>query len=254
MFDWLKAASVLDEGTRQWLIDTFDWALRWGDAQVFFENTALILPTAEYFPERSQSVHEMASAAFGRVLTYAGMSRWPLVLVVPDDYHEIPALAPSNQVDGALRRDGVPALNQVRLPLSYHPAQLNNPQAMIASFAQGMSYYLSSQFPEAPPGGMANLAPALDVLAIFLGFGVMLANTAYTFRGGCGSCYNPLAVRQAALTEVDTLYALAIFCHLKKVPANQVKLHLKKHLYGTFKKALREVQRDEELNRRLLPL
>jgi hypothetical protein len=253
MLGWLKPAPVIDANSKQWLVDAFEWALRWGDAQVFFEKTPLVLPSPAFFPERSHSVQEMASNAFARVTDYASLQRWPLVLVAPDAFHELPALLPSQQI-GPLRGDSVPPLGDIQLPLSYHPAQLNNPQAMIASLAQGMSFYLSSQFPEPPPGGDANLAQALDVLAVFLGFGVMMANTAYTFRGGCGSCYNPLATRQAALTELDTLYVLAIFCHLKAIDARQVKPHLKKHLYASFKKSLRDVQRDAALNQRLLPL
>lgn len=253
MLSWFQPTPVVDEGTKQWLVDTFEWALRWGDAQVFFEQTNLVLPTPAFFPERSQSAHQMASNAFSRVAEYASLTRWPLVLVAPDAYHDIPALPPGQNTP-ALRGDCAPALGNVSLPLSYHPAQLNSPQAMIASLAQGMSYYLSSQFPEPPPGGVGYLPQALDVLAVFMGFGVMMANTAYTFRGGCGSCYNPLATRQAALTELDTLYALAIFCHLKGISAREVKPHLKKHLHGTFNKSLRDVKRDDVLNRRLVPL
>lgn len=253
MLHWLNRAPVVDEGTRAWLVDTFAWALRWGDAKVFFDTTELVLPTPAFFPERSQSVQQMAEQAFARVAGYAALTRWPLALVEPQAYQEIPALPPP-AVAAPLRGDNAPALGDVSLPLSYHPAQLNQPQAMIASLAQGMSFYLSSQFPEPPPGGMANLPQALDVLAIFMGFGVMMANTAYTFRGGCGSCYNPLANRQAALTEVDTVFALAIFCHLKGISAQQVKPHLKKHLFGTFQRALRDVRRDDALSQRLLPL
>ena len=79
------------------------------------------------------------------------------------------------------------------------------------------------------------------MVAIFLGFGLMFANSAYTFRGGCGSCYNASANRDAYLTEQQSVYALALFSVLKELPTNTVSANLKKHLRGYFKKAVKEI-------------
>jgi hypothetical protein len=79
------------------------------------------------------------------------------------------------------------------------------------------------------------------LLAIFLGFGLMFANSAYNFRGGCGSCYNPYAQRSAYLSETEATYALALFCVLKDSPNSDVTPHLKKHLRGIYRKSVREL-------------
>ena len=75
---------------------------------------------------------------------------------------------------------------------------------------------------------------AADALACFLGFGVMMSNTVYQFKGGCGSCYNPYANRQSALTEEQTVFIHALVCHFLNV--NTGVKHLKPHLKGIFKK------------------
>ena len=74
-----------------------------------------------------------------------------------------------------------------------------------------------------------------------MGFGVIFANTAYQFKGGCGSCNNASLNRQAALTEPETVYALALFCVLKKEPIKQVKGHLKSHLRKDFVNAYKSI-------------
>jgi len=50
-----------------------------------------------------------------------------------------------------------------------------------------------------------------------IGYGVLLANSAYTFGGGCGSCYNATANRQPALTKLENVFALALFYQLKGI-------------------------------------
>ena len=84
------------------------------------------------------------------------------------------------------------------------------------------------------------------MLAVYLGFGLMFANSAFTFRGGCGSCYNPNANRDAYLSEQEATYALAIFCVLKEIPNSMVTGHLKSHLRGFFKRAVKEISQEGE--------
>jgi len=76
-----------------------------------------------------------------------------------------------------------------------------------------------------------------------MGFGVLFANSAYTFRGGCGSCYNASANRQASLSENEILFALAVFCHLKKIDTKRANQGLKKHLKSSFTIARRQVEK-----------
>lgn len=250
MFGLLNKSPLLDEVASQWLFDAYRWALRHFDARVFFDETLLVTPTNAHFPGRENSVEGMATLIFQRVQAYAGVSHWPHQLVDAMSY--LPTETPRLAADSFLAQRGA-RLTQIdpRTPpliVPYNPHQLNKPESLIASYAYVLAYYLGTTANEPPPGGENYWPHATELLGVFMGFGLMFANTAYTFKGGCGSCYNPLAERAAFLSENEVVYALALFCVLKRIPKEMVWPHLKSHLKPAYKKALRDIrQREVEL-------
>ncbi len=92
-----------------------------------------------------------------------------------------------------------------------------------------------------PPGGKEVLPQTIDLVACFMGFGIIFSNTAYQFKGGCGSCNNQNLNRQSALPELETVYGLALFCVIKCIEIQQVKKELKSHLYKPFRQAHKEI-------------
>jgi hypothetical protein len=233
----------LDDSSTQWLFDAFAWSLENFGTDPFYKDTALVLPNNDFFPGRVDSVPTMAGLIFDRVKGYAGISHWPTLITDNDACltHESPQV----EIKGALRGPEGIANESVddaqRLLIPYNPEQINNPEGMIASFAHIVSHHLGQMAKGPPPGGLEYWPQATELLAVYLGFGVMFANSAFTFRGGCGSCYNPSANRQAYLTELEASYALAIFTVLKEIPNSAVTKHLKKHLRGFYKHAVKDV-------------
>jgi hypothetical protein len=138
-----------------------------------------------------------------------------------------------------------------RLPILYDPALINNPEAMIASFAHSFAHYLGTLAQESPPGGAENWPHITEVLATFLGFGLLMANSAFNVRiPRCGSCAPAPVDRQSFLSQHDMTYALAIFCKLKGIPNSAVLPGLKSSLRGFYKQAAKDVAgRGEELVR-----
>jgi hypothetical protein len=136
-----------------------------------------------------------------------------------------------------------------RLQIAYNPQQVNNPEGLVASFAHTLAHHLGQMAKTRPPSGPEYWPEITELLAIYLGFGLMFANSAFTFRGSCGSCYNPAANRHAALSETEATYALAIFCVLKDVSVPEVTPHLKKHLRAFFRRAVKDVQARAETAR-----
>lgn len=247
-----KTKPLLDEATVQWLFDCYAWALAQFDARVFHDETVLVLPNERFFPGRADSPEGMANLIFGRVKEYAGVAHWPTQLV---DGRQC-SLQPQAQlvVSGALRgsKGSVPVEAVQRLQVPYDPALLNNPEAMIAALSHRLSHYLATMAEAPPPGGAQNWAQATEVLAVFLGFGLMFANSAFNIRiPSCGSCGAPAADRQSFLTQHDTTYALAIFCVLKGIPNRAVLPHLKASLRGFYKKAVKEISANEAALARL---
>lgn len=250
MFASLQKRELLDEGSRQWLYETFAWALRNFDAGIFRDQTILVVPSNEHFPGRQNSVHGMAELIFEQVRAYAGVSHWPTLLLDHNSCMPEPAEV---EIRGALRGAAgsmpQPADKTGRLPIAYNPDQVRNPEALIATFAHQLACQMAGLAKEPPPGGLQNLAHASEVLAVFMGFGLMFANSALSFQtGGCGSCKRPGADRSSYLSQYDTTYALALFSVLKQMPNSGVLPHLKRSLRPFYKKAVKEIRsRGEQL-------
>ena len=245
MFGWSRNRILLEETSTQWLFEAFAWALENFDADFFYDHTVLVLPTNEFFPGRVASVQEMSSLIFSQVKRYAGVGHWPTLVV---EQSACPLLGrPEVEIKGALRGPEGIADNSVsddqRLLIPYNPQQISNPEGMIATFVHVLAHYMGQMARTPPPGGAGYWPHVTELLAIYLGFGLMFANSAFTFRGGCGSCYNPNANRDAYLSERETTYALAIFAVLKGIPNSSVTAHLKGHLRGFYKKAVKEIDR-----------
>ncbi len=232
---------LLDETYAGWMFDVYAWALRNFDPVMFRDETLLVTPSNEHFPGRANNPEAMAQLIFDRVVAYAGMAHWPLKLLPPDSCVLEPA-AEVRVIAGARgSRATASDTTSASLTLSYDPHHLNNPEAMIAVFAHTLAHYLGTSATEPPPGGTENWPHVTEVLAVFLGFGLMFANTALVLpRGGC--CGGPVVRRQAYVSQHDITYALAIFSALKGLPQKAVLRHLKNPLRGHFKKALREIK------------
>lgn len=247
VFSLFKSKPLLDAPTVQWLYDCYAWALREFDARVFHEETLLVLPNDRFFPGRVDSIDGMANLIFDKVKEYAGVAHWPTRLVDGRQCQTVPQ--PRLLLSGAVRGSGGVTPGQVAedeyLVLPYDPALVNNPEGMVASLSHQLAHYMATLAKEPPPGGEQSWPQATEVLAVFLGFGLMFANSAFNVRlPKCGSCAPQPVDRQSFLSQYDTTYALAIFCVLKGIPNGRVLPHLKGSLRGFYKKAARAVAND----------
>ncbi|KGJ88994.1 hypothetical protein [Colwellia psychrerythraea] len=269
---FLKAKPVIDEASKEWIFDTFYWSMQQLDGDFFKNSSELILPNNNFYPGSSSSVEEMAGTIFSNTLKYTGMTKWPLKLVPADNFRQKPmpqlffqsplrgesakisAYANSNgssNISYKVEGEAVAPDLDTSIDIAFHSSQLNQPQDMIAYLVQIQAGILVNQHAVLPsdtdisrkdaPGGKDALAQTIDLVACFMGFGVIFANTAYQFKGGCGSCNNRNLNRQAALPELETVYALALFCVIKAIDIKQVKKELKSHLYKPFRQAHKEI-------------
>jgi len=266
ILDLFKTKPVVEDSVHNWITDTYAWALTHLNGEFFKTESQLILPTNAFYPGRVSSVHEMAERVFKQTVKYAGMENWPLRLVQP--HHavttDIPKLSTSRLLRGSSASitfadthnkpygnsfeisyggESVTSLNNKVIDISYNPSQVNQPQDLVSSFTQVLASLLVMHAPEPPPGGEEYVSQAIDLVACFMGFGVIFSNTAFQFKGGCGSCNNRQANRQSTLTEVETVYSLAVFCQLKNISSADVLPHLKGHLKSTYKGAVKQLNK-----------
>lgn len=246
IFAW-DSKPILDEDSVFWLFDTFAWSLQHFNCEGFFRNTVLVNPSNDCFPGRENSAEAMARLIFTKVTEYAGLSHWSFQLQAHND-GELNLSLPL-QLGNPERT--TPLSEAQHLPIPYNPVQLANPQALIAHFAHVLALYKGSQAQGLPPGGEDNWPHVTEVLAVYMGFGVMLANSAFNVRiSSCGSCQGPSTDRQSYLSQYDITYALAIYSVLKNLTNKTVLKYLKKSLRPYFKKAVKDVLgRKEDLLR-----
>ena len=60
MLALFKSAPLVDEQEQQWLIDTFMWAVEHFDSDYFLNQTQIILPNSQFFPDSVSSIEDMA--------------------------------------------------------------------------------------------------------------------------------------------------------------------------------------------------
>ena len=246
LFGLIKEKPLLEEDTIQWLFETYEWALNNFDSDVFLNETTMILPTNEYFPGNANNAHAMASVIFDQVKKYAGLTHWPCKLL--DQSSGSIETPPKLIIEGALRgsKGIVPesVANENKLLITYHPDMVKNPEALIASYAHTLSHYLGTMAQQPSPGGEELWPQTTEVLAAFMGFGLIFSNSAYTFkRNTCGSCAGAVPNRSGYLSQFEMTYAFAIFCALKNIPNKDVLPHLKKSLRTFFKKSVIDINK-----------
>ncbi len=253
MLDFLKPRKVLDEATVAWQFELYRWALNEFDSHLFFQKSVLVTPTNTHFPGRVESVQGMAELVFDRVRKYALLSHWSCRLVPVSEF-DPQAQQPVN-IPRPLRigDDSAAGFEGAPLLIAYEPAQVRDPQALIASLAHILAHYLATMAESPPPGGADNWPHACEILAVYLGFGLMLSNSAFTVRtSGCGGCGAAAVGRDNHLSQYDLTYALALFATLKGVPDKMLLCHLKRSLRGYYKAAKRDIASRGEAVERLL--
>lgn len=233
----------LDEATTRWLFEVYAWALKNFGSDCFYKDTMLVTPTNEHFPGRIDSAEKMAETVFDRVQTYAGMQHWPFKPIPVDLAHGLGGISEirvSRAPRGPACHVSVIGDTDI-LAIPYDPEQARKPDRLIALFARELASHLMHASSETPPGNEDQRDHVVDVLAIFLGFGVFLANNAFTLGGGsCSGCgMSPQAL--GSLMEEEMVYALAIFCGLKDIKKQQVLPHLKGKLRPLYKRANKDI-------------
>ena len=242
-FGFFKKTALLDDASVLWMFDSFAWAMQNFDANVFYQEAILVNPSNEHFPGKENSAEAMAALIFEKVKEYGGLQHWPFRLVDEESLTNLDV--PNIAIEGVLRGSAgtSPAVQQQQqYVVPANLALLRDPEVLIATYAHSLSHYLGSKAQQAPPGGIENWPHVTELLSVFLGFGLIMANTAHTVKiRSCGSCSGPSVERTNFLSQYDMTYALAIFCNIKNIPANDALQHLKKSLRPFFKKAVKDV-------------
>ncbi|WP_210396645.1 hypothetical protein [Motiliproteus sediminis] len=236
-----RSAPLVDDATLNLMQQVHCWALEQFGHEHFAQQVKLVPPTNNYFPERISNVDEMAAALARRMANYAGISHWPLAVTTDTTAPlQLPAALTGPRSTESQPTSAEPQPQQA-VVLRYNPLQASDPQAMIASHAQQFGALLLALATEPPPVNELQIPLVAELLAVHLGFGIQLANSAFVFAGGCGGCKRSAAGRVAYLNQDEALMALALFCHHKQIGTSEVTPHLHKHLRAVYKRGVRQL-------------
>ena len=247
MFGLFGPRLPIEEHELEWQLATFKWL------QAEFGLLAgrpLVLPTPRNFPPSPRKGHGRVEDLFWHVRRAADMEDWPCELrpgAADRPVQVGPALL--------LRHEGAPAPcgtfqvtgedGQPRVVITYNPALAHDPTAMIATFAHELGHYLMSTAASDPPGGGELHELHTDIAAVYLGFGIFLANSARSFVQFQDATTMGWSSRsQGYLSEGALVTALVIFQRLAGNDPREAAPHLKDYLETDLKRA------DKALGRR----
>lgn len=237
-----KRPTLLDSDMVQWHVDNMCWLLRNLGNTPIFSDSRLVLPTPGFFKTDEQNGHGFAEAIFSQIKAYAGMSDWPVHLV-----SDVEVYTPNNDLIQATSRHTPLGMffrdHEDGVKISYAPKLLKKPADLIATLAHELAHYLLHSIEDTLPCAPEESEFLTDQTACFMGFGVFMANSAFSFEqwryDGVGT-QGWSSQRSGYLPEADLVFDTALFLTAKGLDATPAIKCLKPHLADKLKKAMKD--------------
>jgi hypothetical protein len=240
-----KSRPVVDAETAAWHVENFAWLIRQFGGGNAFATTKLVLPKPGFFTSDGEQGHALAERIFIQVKRHCGMLGWEVDLVADDNPLSRPApftldmIAPKRHALGTFDAHGN------RIQISYVPALLQRPDRLIATFAHELAHYLLATTGERPLRADDEMECLTDLAAVFMGFGVFLANTRFNVETVSDGVMHGWRMGSAGyLPEADLVFALALFLRTKALDATDACGCLKPHLAKQLQRAMRDLPED----------
>jgi len=244
MWNPFKTKPLLSANDREFQLDCFEWLLKYFGGPTFYDGANLILPTDNYFPNQVTSNQDAAYATFQQVLEHAGLSDWPVTLEAQqEDVSSV--VSPTVVIQNA---DASPAGTfkideNNKVTITYNPGIVSDPMKMVAVFSHELAHYLTATAPEPPPGGWDNWEFTTDTCAIFMGFGIFQANSAFNFHQYASvDSFGWRTSGVGYLSPQERCFALALFLKLKNISPSAAFPYCDKNVKTYLKHAITELE------------
>ncbi|MBW9275268.1 MAG: hypothetical protein K1563_16425 [Candidatus Thiodiazotropha sp. (ex. Lucinisca nassula)] len=243
MWNPFRSTQLLTEEDSYFQFECFKWLLTHFGGDDFYKGIELVLPTEEYFPAVVDSSESAAQTTFNQVKMFAGLEKWPVKLEEQEEdpnIHIGDTLIVQNVDPNPLGTFSSNVNDEIKI--TYNPKIVSDPQQMVATFAHELSHYLTGTAHEPPPGGWENWEFATDIGATFLGFGIFMANSAFSFRQySSGGISGWQTSGSGYLSEAEHSYSLAVFLRLKEIPPEKAIPYCDRSINAYVKQALKEI-------------
>ena len=243
----LFSSKLVDHDTAEWQLENFESLIRDLSLGLKMPKFAFHLPTNETFsdsanPHKKYEGHALAAFILQRVKEQCDMGGVVLTLSPttenkPEFMSDSVVLQPTENNAAAgryyLRADG---RGNTKEGITYDRDLLNNPAQLVATFAHEMAHCIYNRMRKLPEFEEEILYEMYtDLTAVFLGYGVFLANGKSSFSSD-NRGWSSQSV--GYLSEAELVFATAIFMQIKDISIDVPKRYLKPHLHKMLRKFL----------------
>jgi hypothetical protein len=222
-----------------------EWLIREFGGRDGLAESTLVLPKPGFFTFEGEQGHSLALRLFEQVKTYCGMSDWEVDLIPDDNPLAATPTLSAAMVEPQRHALGTFGVDGNHIQITYATAQLQRPDRLIATFAHELAHYLLATAANSPPCEDDEIEFLTDLAAVYLGFGVFLANTRFEFEAmSDGPMQGWRWQNSGYLPESDLIFGLALFLRAKELDAHPACDALKPHLAKMLKQAISELPPD----------
>lgn len=236
-FSGPKPPVELDEF--EWLMACFAWVHRKmepDDANAGYQPILVLHET----PRIAQATG--ASSLFAAVKALAGLDDWDCDLRQGEAAREPTRFSPFGEFSSRSAL-GTFSVEGDKPVIHYDPALLASPERLTATFAHELAHLLGHTL-GMPPGGADLEEHATDCIAVYLGFGIFLANSARHFsQFSDGQVQGWQSSTAGYLSENALVTLTAMFVRLFGLQSAPASAFLKPYLRSDFAKALKYIDR-----------
>lgn len=188
----------------------------------------LILPNAEFFPDRFDGTPRSIAALMARIQDHAGLGdlKVDLTLVTPEGETQkvscsSGACGTGGKIDTSIER--LSRRDDGSYDLTLSTGEASSPVVLTTIMVRAIATMFMTEADGYAGVPRAEHEPLTDLAAVLLGFGVLMSNGAYIYMKGCGG----VKVHSATKMPVDEItVGLGIFCRLYDVPERTASKHL----------------------------
>lgn len=246
----MLARRLVDIEVAEWQFDGFAWLIDNFSSAPALPDSPLFLPIPKYFPAPNGQFRSQAEHIFHLVKAQCGFNEGDIFDLEPQAGRPESSLGGLAMVEtrgqmACATYQIIPAkFGKPREIIKYDAGLENKPSQLVATFSHELSHALHNR-----AKATLDVDPPLyelftDLTAIYLGYGVFLANTRFEFSQFANADTQSWQAQGAGyLPEADMVFGTALFMKKKDLPMELALPHLKPRLQKMLKKAYRQLDR-----------
>lgn len=238
---------LVDADVADWQFEQFEWLIDNSSSGPGLPDGDLWQPTSEHFPKADGDLGEHLFALVCQQCSF-DPAAFDLIAMDPVKGQSLGGVALTHATEGApLGAYTVEGETETGLrEVIYYDAS-QSPLQLVATFAHELAHSFFYRGFEPWAGDQELHELFTDLTAIYLGYGIFLSNSRFSFEGFTGTGVQGWQARGAGyLPEADMIFALALFMRVKGIPIDAARDHLKPKLSKMLKKAMRQLERHQD--------